>query len=168
MTTPTASANAPASPGRRTFLARVWKALGIVAAAELVAVVAAYLAPRKEGGARGAAVITAGPVAEFTPASVRPFPAGKFYLVRLADGGFLALSSRCTHLGCTVPWSEKDRVFPCPCHASVFDLRGEVLSPPAPRALDLFPVVIEAGIVKVDTGRRVERTRFEPGQVTYL
>jgi cytochrome b6-f complex iron-sulfur subunit len=47
-------------------------------------------------------------------------------------------------------------------------MKGEVLSPPAPRALDLFPVVIEAGLVKVDTSRRVERARFEPGQVTYL
>ena len=168
MTTPTAPANAPSSPERRTFLDLVWKGLGIVALAELVAVVAAFLAPRTEGGARGASVVTAGPVAEFTPASVRPFPAGRFYLVRLADGGFLALSSRCTHLGCTVPWNEKDKVFPCPCHASVFDLRGEVLSPPAPRALDLFPVVVEAGIVKVDTGRRVERSRFEASQVTYL
>ena len=168
MTTPTAPANAPASPERRTFLDRLWKALGILAGVELVVVVAGYLAPRKEGGARGAAVVTAGPVAEFTPASVRPFPAGRFYLVRLADGGFLALSSRCTHLGCTVPWNEKDKVFPCPCHASRFDMRGEVLSPPAPRALDLFPVVIEAGIVKVDTGRRVERSGFEASQVTYL
>ncbi len=43
-----------------------------------------------------------------------------------------------------------------------------MLSPPAPRALDLFPVAIENGIVKVDTSRRIERQRFEPGQVTYL
>jgi cytochrome b6-f complex iron-sulfur subunit len=88
--------------------------------------------------------------------------------VRLADGGFLAISSRCTHLGCTVPWSEKAGIFPCPCHASRFDLRGDLLSPPAPRALDLYPVVIEAGIVKVDTSRRIERSHFEPGQVKYL
>jgi cytochrome b6-f complex iron-sulfur subunit len=162
------SPDQPVAPDRRTFLGRVWKGLGALALLEVVAVAAAFLAPRKEGAGRAAALVTAGPVAEFTPASVRPFPAARFYLVRLADGGFLALSSRCTHLGCTVPWSEKDRTFPCPCHASTFDLRGEVLTPPAPRALDLFPVVIEAGLVKVDTSRRVERSRFEPGQVTYL
>ena len=74
----------------------------------------------------------------------------------------------CTHLGCTVPWSEKERRFPCPCHASTFDETGEVLAPPATRALDLFPVAIEGGIVKVDTGRRIERARFDPSQVTYL
>jgi cytochrome b6-f complex iron-sulfur subunit len=99
---------------------------------------------------------------------VRAFPGGQFYLVRLADGGFLALSSKCTHLGCTVPWNEKQRSFPCPCHASTFDEKGDVLSPPATRALDLFPVVIEGGIVKVDTSRRIARARFEPGQVAYL
>ena len=158
----------PPSPGRRDFLGRLWKGLGVLAAVELVAVVAAFLAPRKEGSGAGRALVVAGPVAEFTPASVRAFPAGKFYLVRLADGGFLAISSRCTHLGCTVPWNDKDGTFPCPCHASRFDLRGDLLSPPAPRALDLFPVVIEAGIVKVDTSRRIERSRFEPGQVKYL
>jgi cytochrome b6-f complex iron-sulfur subunit len=139
-----------------------------VAALEAAAAVTAFLSPRREGAGRASALVTAGPVADFTPASVRAFPAARFYLVRLADGGFLALSSRCTHLGCSVPWDEASRTFPCPCHASRFDLRGEVLSPPAPRALDLFPVVIEAGLVKVDPSRRVERSRFEPGQVAYL
>ena len=158
----------PAAPSRRDFLGRLGRGLGILAAVEILAVVVAYLAPSKGSGGRGAGLVVAGPVAEFTPASVRPFPAGRFYLVRLADGGFLALSSRCTHLGCMVPWNQKDQVFPCPCHASTFDQRGDVLSPPATRALDLFPVVIEGGIVKVDTGRRIERARFEPAQVTYL
>jgi len=168
VTAPAGPAGEPAAPARRSFLDRLWKGLGILALLEMAAVVAAYLAPRRERAARGAGTVAAGPVADFTPASVRPFPAGKFYLVRLADGGFLALSSKCTHLGCTVPWNEKEKVFPCPCHASTFDLRGDVLSPPAPRALDLFPVTIEAGVVKVDTSRRIERSRFEPGQVTYL
>jgi cytochrome b6-f complex iron-sulfur subunit len=158
----------PRQPGRRDFLGKLGWGLGILAAVEILAVVVAYLAPSKGGAGRGAGLVVAGPVAEFTPASVRAFPAGRLYLVRLADGGFLALSSKCTHLGCTVPWSEKQQVFPCPCHASTFDPRGDVLSPPATRALDLFPVVIEGGIVKVDTNRRIERSRFEPGQVTYL
>ena len=164
----TAPSIEPAAPARRDFLGLLGKGLGILAAVELLAVVVAYLAPGRGGSGRGADLVVAGPVAEFTPASVRAFPGGKFYLVRLADGGFLALSSRCTHLGCMVPWDAKQRAFPCPCHASRFDERGDVLAPPATRALDLFPVVIEAGIVKVDTSRRITRARFEPGQVTYL
>ncbi len=153
---------------RRRFLTRVWKVLGVVAVAEFLGVVVAYLWPRKGEGEAGGGIVQAGPVGEFTPASVTAFPHGRFYLVRLADGGFLALSSRCSHLGCTVPWNEKDKSFPCPCHASVFDMRGDVLSPPAPRALDLFPVAIESGVVKVNTARRIQRSRFEAGQVAYL
>ena len=61
---------------------------------------------------------------------------------------------------------EEEGRFVCPCHASSFDLHGEVLSPPAPRALDLHPVRIENGVVKVDTGTTVTRGRFSPTQVT--
>jgi cytochrome b6-f complex iron-sulfur subunit len=123
-----------AIPERRRFLLRLWKGLGIVAGFEFIGALVAFLSPRETGDAASGGVVSAGPVADFTPASVTPFPQGRFYLVRLADGGFLALAATCTHLGCTVPWNEKDQTFPCPCHASRFDLRGEVLSPPAPRA----------------------------------
>lgn len=161
--------NDEAGRTRRDFLGKAWKALGLVAAAEFAGVLGFFLWPRKkEADGGNAGVVEAGPVAEFTPASLTAFPSGRFYLVRLADGGFLALSSKCTHLGCTVPYSEKDRSFPCPCHASVFDMSGEVLSPPAPRALDLYAVSIEGGVVKVDTRKKTQRSKFEPSQVVYL
>jgi cytochrome b6-f complex iron-sulfur subunit len=164
-----AAVETKAGASRRDYLKTAWKALGLVAGAEFATVLVAYLWPRAKGESdQRAATIEAGPVAEFTPASVTAFPKGRFYLVRLADGGFLALSSRCSHLGCSVPWNEKTQTFPCPCHASVFDMTGNVDSPPAPRALDLFPVRIEGGVVKVDTRNRVQRQRFERSQVTYL
>ncbi len=154
---------------RRTFLSRLWKGLGLLASAEILCAVAGFLAPRSpEAGAQGAGLVEAGPVSEFAPGSVRPFPQGKFYLVRLDDGGFMAFSSRCTHLGCPVGWDEQRKTFPCPCHGSTFDLHGEVSGPPAVRALDLFAVVIEAGVVKVDTSRRVQRSAFDPAQVAHL
>lgn len=154
---------------RREFLGTAWKALGLLAAAEFAAVLGAYLWPRKGSGEeRGGGVVEAGPVAEFTPSSVTAFPQGRFYLVRLGDGGFLALSSKCSHLGCTVPWDEASKTFPCPCHASVFDMNGEVRNPPAPRPLDLLAVSIEGGIVKVDTRKKTQRQKFEPSQVVYL
>jgi cytochrome b6-f complex iron-sulfur subunit len=154
---------------RREFLGTAWKWLGGLAAAEFAVVLGAYLWPRKgTGGPEAGRVVEAGPVAEFTPSSVTPFPQGRFYLVRLADGGFLALSSKCSHLGCTVPWNEQTKTFPCPCHASVFEMDGEVRNPPAPRPLDLHPITIEGGVVKVDTGKRIQRQKFEPSQVVYL
>jgi cytochrome b6-f complex iron-sulfur subunit len=137
-----------------------------VALAEVTWVVLSFLRPRAERPALTDGIVTAGAVDDFSPGTVTAFPGGKFYLVRLDDGGFLALHRQCTHLGCTVPWDEATARFICPCHASTFDLRGDVVAPPAPRALDLFPIRIENGIVKVDVSRPIRRSLFDPAQVT--
>ncbi len=150
--------------GRRRLLKWLWGALGLAALGEAAWVVSTFLRPRPRA-AEETSIVVAGPVDDFDPGSVTAFPAGKFYLVRLDDGGFLALHRECTHLGCTVPWSTSEGRFPCPCHASAFDITGAVLSPPAARPLDLHPVRIENGIVKIDTRRRVRRTEFHPSQV---
>lgn len=149
---------------RRSFLSRLWLGLGGLALAEYVWLTVEFLRPRS-GPAEDAGVLVAGPVEQFDLDSVTAFPAGRFYLTRLADGGFLAVSRECTHLGCTVPWMADEGRFVCPCHSSAYDIRGDVLSPPAPRALDIHPVRIENGIVKVDTGRTLKRRNFEASQV---
>ena len=125
--------------------------------------------PRKQkiNAADRDAIIVAGPVDNFLPGTVTAFIQGKFYLARLMDGGFLALSRSCTHLGCTVPWVAKENKFICPCHSSAFDIRGEVISPPAPRALDLYHIVIENNVLKVDTSKRKKRPEFAQDQITY-
>jgi len=154
------------SASRRSFLGRFWLFLGLVALAELIWVSVSFLRPKKLKKSETAqSVITAGPVDRFEPGSVTAFPQGRFYLARLENGGFLALSRECTHLGCTVPWVEEENRFVCPCHASVFDIRGVVISPPAPRPLDIYPVTIENNVVIVDVSKSVERKRFEVGQV---
>jgi cytochrome b6-f complex iron-sulfur subunit len=165
------SANADRSSdgatSRRRFLIAAWLGLGAVALIELLWIVASFLRPRRRRAAAEEvrAVVVAGPVERFAPGSVTAFREGRFYLVRLADGGFLALHRKCTHLGCTVPWIAEEQRFACPCHGSAFDLRGDVLNPPAPRALDLFPVRVENGVVKVDTDTPVRRAAFDPAQV---
>ncbi|MCL7966085.1 MAG: Rieske (2Fe-2S) protein [marine benthic group bacterium] len=160
----TAGEEAPAS--RRRFLNRAWLALGGIALVEYGWLAFEFLRPRATVE-DALPIVSAGPLDAFEPGSVTAFPSGRFYLVRLEDGGFLALSRTCTHLGCTVPWVEEESRFLCPCHASAFDRRGVVEKPPAPRPLDAHPVRIENGIVKVDLGRTVRRTEFAPDQVTY-
>ncbi len=151
---------------RRTFMSRFWLLLGFVAIAELIWVTISFLKPKKvKITAAVQSIITAGPVDRFEPGSVTAFPQGRFYLARLENGGFLALSRECTHLGCTVPWVEEESRFVCPCHASMFDIRGVVISPPAPRPLDIYPITIENNVVKVDVSKSVERKRFEAKQV---
>ena len=154
---------------RRSFLTKLWIGLGFIALIEFVWVLISFLRPRSPrlSEANAEAIITAGPVEIFAPGSVTAFVRGRFYLARLEDGGFLALSRKCTHLGCTVPWIEKENKFECPCHASAFDITGNVISPPAPRALDIYKVLIENNIVKVDTDKLIKRSDYRSGQATY-
>jgi len=143
--------------------------LGILALAELAGVVFLFLRSIKTRAEsdKSSAIMEAGPVESFPLNSVTAFIRGKFYLCRLEDGGFLAVSRKCTHLGCTVPWIDEEKRFACPCHASAFDIRGAVISPPAPRALDIYPLYIENNMVKVDTGKQIKRSRFQAEQVVY-
>ena len=159
----------PTAFSRRSFLNLLWAALGLAALAESLWLFFSFLWPAKTGSAESQAntVVPAGLVASFVPGTVTAFQKGEFYLVRLDDGGLLALSCKCTHLGCTVPWVEKEKKFLCPCHASAFDITGSVVTSPATRALDTFPVTIENNIVQVDTSRRIKRSGFELKQVVY-
>ena len=151
---------------RRDFGKLAVGALGGLVAIEAAIVGFGYAAPRVGEGQFGS-VIICGQVTEFPNGSVTPFNEGRFYLVRLQDGGFLALYRKCTHLGCAVPWDATKSMFVCPCHTSEFDDTGAVKNPPAPRPLDLFQVIVEGDEVKVDTGTPIQRDRFEPSQVVY-
>ena len=154
---------------RRSFFTKLWVFLGIVALAEFVGILFGFFKPRKQTiSATGVKpIITAGAVDKFEPGTVTAFVRGKFYLARLEDGGFLALSRTCTHLGCTVPWVAAQNKFICPCHSSEFNIKGEVISPPAPRALDIFQITVENNMVKVDTTKRMKRSAFEAAQIVY-
>jgi quinol---cytochrome c reductase iron-sulfur subunit, bacillus type len=54
-----------------------------------------------------------------------------------------AFSPLCTHLGCAYRWETEDNVFSCPCHGSVFNVKGEVIAGPASRPLDQYSTKIE-------------------------
>lgn len=151
---------------RRDFLKLTWAFFGGLVALEASGMLFAYLQPRLAEGEFGS-IISAGLIDDFPISSVTHITNGRFYVVRLPDGGFLAIYHRCTHLGCTVPWDQASQKFTCPCHSSQFDMPGSVENPPAPRPLDLFPVSIENGEVKVDTGMVIQRQTFEIAQVVY-
>ena len=91
---------------RRSFVTKLWVLLGGVALAETAAIAMDFLRPHP-GADRTAdeGIFTAGRMEGFERGTVTAFPEGKFYLARLEDGGFLALSRFCTHLGCTLPWN---------------------------------------------------------------
>lgn len=146
---------------RRGMLKLVWSAAGAAALGEGVFAGLKFLAPRVVEGEFGG-IFEVGAVDDFPPGTVTPVEAGRFYVVRLVDAGFLAIYQRCTHLGCAVPFDAAQGRFVCPCHGSAFELDGAVVNPPAPRPLDLFALEITDGIVRVDTGVTIDRDRTAP------
>ena len=66
-------------------------------------------------------------VTDIAPGSVMRFttPSVIGWLLRQADGSFLALSAVCTHMGCLVHWDRTTHRFECPCHHGQFDDQGQ-------------------------------------------
>lgn len=153
---------------RRSFIKSAWAWLGVIAGIEFTALSINMLIPGKRATMSGLAnVKKVGVVENILPGSVTPFKDGQFYLVRTSDGGFLALSLSCTHLGCSIGFDNEKHQFICPCHASVFDINGNVLNPPAPRALDTYRVFIEKGQLFVDTNQKIKRKKFMVSDLLY-
>ena len=55
---------------------------------------------------------------------------------RRADGSVVAVTPRCTHLGCEVRWNAAETSWDCPCHGSRFPPDGDVLHGPAVHRLE--------------------------------
>ncbi|MBE9068328.1 Rieske (2Fe-2S) protein [Leptolyngbya cf. ectocarpi LEGE 11479] len=79
--------------------------------------------------------------------SSKELTGGPVIVVRDSTEGVVALSSVCTHQGCTVEW--KDDAFVCPCHGSKFDADGSVAVGPATDALSVYEATIEGDWVLV-------------------
>lgn len=77
--------------------------------------------------------------------------AARGYLTRVGDE-VVALSWRCPHLGCKVPFCESSGQFECPCHGSVFNRVGEYRAGPSPRGMDRYAYEVSDGFVVMDTG----------------
>ena len=54
------------------------------------------------------------------------------------------VSGVCTHIGCTIRWSEQRNRFECPCHGSIFKEDGAVATGPAPKPLPWYEVSLAA------------------------
>jgi Rieske Fe-S protein len=62
---------------------------------------------------------------------------------------FVAISTRCMHLGCPVRFTQAAARFICPCHGGVYDFQGIRTGGPPVRPLDRFYTRITNGQVEV-------------------
>ncbi len=77
---------------------------------------------------------------------------------------YVALSSRCMHLGCPVRFVAAAERFICPCHGGVYDFRGMVAGGPPVRPLDRFYTRIVGDYVQLGPRYSVNShlRRFSP------
>jgi Rieske Fe-S protein len=62
---------------------------------------------------------------------------------------YIAISTRCAHLGCPVNFVKAAGNFICPCHGGVYDFEGKVIGGPPVRPLDRFQTRVRNGQVEV-------------------
>ena len=74
----------------------------------------------------------------------------KILLVNIG-GNISALTSVCTHAGCSTDWvySSSSEIFQCRCHNSEFDPEGAVVSGPANKPLSVFSVAQDGNILTI-------------------
>jgi cytochrome b6-f complex iron-sulfur subunit len=151
---------------RRDFLQLSWNLLLGTAAAGGGYVGFRYMSSLIEADEGGTQIIAGSPDV-YEPGSVVAFNAAGIYLVRMEDGGFLALSRICTHLDCVVLWNGTR--FNCPCHGSQFARDGDVINDPAPRPLDQYAIELDGeGRLVIDTATVIERDESAPEDRFYV
>jgi menaquinol-cytochrome c reductase iron-sulfur subunit len=77
---------------------------------------------------------------------------------------FVAISSRCVHVGCPVNYVPAAERFICPCHGGVYDIRGMRQGGPPPRPLDRFYTRVRGGQLEIGPRFSVnsQLKRFSP------
>lgn len=150
-------------PTRRQILKSGWKIGGA-----LLAVAAGWTtfeALRPLATSSGGGKVSLGSPDQLPPGAAHYVGEGRLWAVN-AGGEYFALSQRCPHLGCGVPFCESSGRFECACHGSVFDIGGEWITGPAPRGMDRYTLTLEDGVLVADTSELIQGP--DRGADTYL
>lgn len=140
--------------GRRGFVLGVLGAVGTLIALGYAFVAERFMLPPPESASTLQKV---GKSTDFAAGDVKlvvytgdgGFPDG-IYLVRLPGSNVLAaFDEHCAHLQCPVQWTAGTQTFDCPCHGSVYDIKGLNIGGPAPHPLNYHKVVETNGEVYV-------------------
>lgn len=140
---------------RRDFLGLTacWSALGTC----VVAAMGALRLPMPSVFPESDPKVKVGPPEAYAKDSQTLLPEASVWIMRDRDGGLFAISTICTHLGCIVKRVE-DGGFVCPCHGSVFAANGDVISGPAPAALQWMKMSLAPdGQIVIDKMQAVEQ-----------
>jgi Rieske Fe-S protein len=140
------------SMDRRELLRYGWRVGGGLLAVAAGWTVWESLRPLSTGASSGP--IKLGNEGRFQPGSATYVPEGRLYVTNPGDGP-MALSQKCPHLGCRVPFCESSGRFECGCHGSVFDLGGEWIAGPAPRGMTRVAIATVGNDLYADPSKQV-------------
>jgi len=74
--------------------------------------------------------------------------------------GIYALSTVCTHLGCTPNWLPGEQKFKCPCHGSGYYKNGINFEGPTPRPLERYAISLaDDGQILVDKNTKFQQEK---------
>ena len=162
----TNAADTESNQDRRRFLLGLsWSGLGLFLTTFLAAVLN-FFWPRVSS--RPASSFQVGFPDDYKLGQVAYIRGRNIFIVR-NEKGFLALSARCTHLGCMVVWNRDHRIFLCPCHGGKYDAEGRNIEGPPPRSLDQLALRLDDnGFLVVDQDIILKRgkdsaPRYWPG-----
>lgn len=163
---PKPGASKPASPDRRLFvmsgLKIAWTAFALATVAALSTVVR-FLYPNVLFEPKMSFKIGKPEDYDLGSVDLRWKEKYSIWVVRNPEGIY-ALSTVCTHLGCTPSWLENEQKFKCPCHGSGFYKSGINFEGPAPRPLERFAISLaDDGQILIDKSRIFQ---FEKGEWT--
>ncbi|MBI3953552.1 MAG: ubiquinol-cytochrome c reductase iron-sulfur subunit [Chloroflexi bacterium] len=161
---------------RREFITIGWWAAAGLVLTEISAGVIYSLWPKDKPKAKVEAFV-AGTLDQFKLGEPVLFKKQRLYLSRVPEG-VIAFSTKCTHLGCFVPWRADDPSedepgkfntgkgrFNCPCHGSIYTRYGVRVAGPAPRPLDWYNVKLDGSKVVVTIGKPIQRQGVTPDQI---
>lgn len=157
-----AAAKAGAGDSRRNFLAAVitwfnvaWAAL---AAASLGMVLGTVRFLYPNVSSEPPSKVKVGPPSAYEDGEVVDrYKEQNFWIVR-NHGIIYALSTTCTHLGCTPNWLGGEQKFKCPCHGSGFKISGVNFEGPAPRPLERWGIsMADDGQLVVDKSKKFQK-----------
>ncbi len=151
----------PQRSTRRDFCASVCHAASLIAVGSVIPACggsptspssgAPSLAVVNASVANGAVVVNidaTSPLASVGGAALVQSSARTLLVAHTGQDAFTALTAMCTHEACTVTGFQSGH-YVCPCHGSQYSTSGQVLSGPAPRALQQFPAQFANGTLTI-------------------
>lgn len=161
---PAAKPAAPASPERRhfifTWLGFAWTAFAIATGSALTTVLR-FLFPNVLFEPNPTFKAGLPDTYEVSKVDERWKDKYGVWVVRTVEG-FYALSTICTHLGCTPNWLDNEQKFKCPCHGSGFYKTGINFEGPAPRPLERYRIgLAEDGQILIDKSKKFQQEKGE-------